>query len=68
MVGQGMTAEQISKAIVKRQKKRASVIAPTDEARSLLAEFLCDEETLKEPFRNEALCEKARKFLGVEAG
>jgi hypothetical protein len=30
---------------------------------SLLREFLTDQEQLKEPWRNEALCEKARKVL-----
>ncbi len=30
---------------------------------SLITEFLCDQETLEEPFRNEAICEKARALL-----
>ena len=29
----------------------------------MLTELLCDQETLKEPYRNEALCEKARAVL-----
>ncbi len=30
---------------------------------SLIHEMLCDQETLKEPVRNEALCEKARDII-----
>jgi hypothetical protein len=33
-------------------------------AMGLVIDFLCDQELLKEPVRNEALCEKARKLLG----
>jgi hypothetical protein len=31
---------------------------------SLLTEFLNDQEGMREPYRNEALCEKARALLG----
>lgn len=35
---------------------------------SVVTEFLNDQETLKPPFRNEAICEKARAALAKVRG
>jgi hypothetical protein len=35
---------------------------------SLLTEFLNDQEGMREPYRNEALCEKARALLAEVEG
>lgn len=48
--------------------RSAAVPAPlASRLASLVQEFLCDQETLKAPVRNDALCEKARELLNVPA-
>lgn len=42
------------------QHKRARLVA---ELADVLEAFLCDQEPLNEPFRNEAICERARAVL-----
>jgi len=47
----------------KQSERETATVCALDQAVEILEEFLCDQETLKEPFRNEAICEKARKLL-----
>jgi len=47
----------------KQAERETATVSALDQALEVLKEFLCDQETLKEPFRNEAICEKARKLL-----
>lgn len=44
------------------------LLAAAPELLSVLTEFLCDQETLNEPFRNEAICEKARAAIAKAKG
>jgi len=41
------------------------LIAQRDALASLVTAFLCDAETMNEPYRNEALCEHARAALDM---
>lgn len=52
----------------KGRTANARLITKSPELHSLLTEFLCDQETMNEPYRNEALCEKARKLLSEIEG
>ena len=72
-VGEG-TADKLASRIVKQVARYAKpytdacagIAAPettVPDLASLVEEFLCDQETLKVPVRNEAICEKARAAL-----
>lgn len=45
------------------REANARLIAAAPEMLSLLTEFLCDQETLCEPYSNKSLCEKAVELL-----
>jgi hypothetical protein len=46
----------------------ARLIAAAPDLLDVLVEFLCDQETMNPPYRNEAICERARAAIAKAEG
>lgn len=63
--GQGLVISEATgeTVAVTYNAQDAPLVAQVPELVDLVREFLCDQETLRAPIRNEALCDKARSLL-----